>query len=414
MACVSVCPTNTSSCSSSLSPNFSNPTALFVNSLLLLVVKPSWSSKYQKLEHTNLGPTLGSVTWKEGPSFLGSSWLKMWELKPAWDSSMSARSAVYCSRVSAIVRMPSSRHTRHIYPSPFSDFLQVCFILILSVGNGVECNSAFSALPLNECLDQRGACWSGSLEGWRRMWKMKEELSETIGQIIKMLESVTDWPCHGHSALQDSGEWRGMQGTREADSWWDQQCSLLLPYPETEEMPFARLLLKNSSPPLSWMFTVNIPPLFPLFSPLWKGVKEVPYVDSLCWHVSKRPCQLVLIVVTANFHSSWMLLHTSLAFNILGQSHIPVQFPRHGQDFNFQNLLLRHHNILPISVSAGGPAFAELSNGRWRLPVLGTYPSLGGEGPGTSSTPSFTLEAAEQHVHYGWAVFRNSAHYSSC
>lgn len=134
MACVSICPTNTSSCSSSLSPNSLAQLPYLLTHLLLLVVKPSWSSKYQKLEHTNLGPTLGSVTWEEGPSFLGNSWLRLWELKPAWDSPMSARSAVYCSRISAIVRMPSSRHTRHIYPSPSSDFLQVCFILILSVG----------------------------------------------------------------------------------------------------------------------------------------------------------------------------------------------------------------------------------------------------------------------------------------
>lgn len=87
-------------------------------------------------------------------------------------------------------------------------------------------------------------------------------------------------------------------------------CLLLISFKKILHLPCLECLLSTSLL------------LFLLFSPLWKGVKEVPYADSLCSHVSKRPCQLVLIVVTANFPSSGMLLKASFDFNILSQSHV--------------------------------------------------------------------------------------------
>lgn len=120
-----------------------------------------------------------------------------------------------------------------------------------------------------------------------------------------------DWGDATPGSFWGSGE----QDTRSAEAQYLARPAVLTPaaYPETEELPFCSFAFKNSFYPCLQCLLSTALLLLPLL-PTLERCKEVPYVNSLCWHVSKRPCQLALIVVTANFHSSWVLLQTSFAF----------------------------------------------------------------------------------------------------
>lgn len=94
------------------------------------------------------------------------------------------------------------------------------------------------------------------------MWKWFDQLTEWAAPSPLQLVGG----C-GHSCFQ--------RGHRE-------QYSLLLAYHETEESPFAHFLLKILHLlSLECLLSTSLL-LLPLFSPLWKGVKKAPYVDSLC------------------------------------------------------------------------------------------------------------------------------------
>lgn len=123
-------------------------------------------------------------------------------------------------------------------------------------------------------------------EVWRRRWKTKKVLSVAVSEHVKgiwsmdrMSSAISATACR---ELRAQLLPKGPQRTVRLESWQDQQHSLLLAYHETEELPFAHFLLKILHlPSLECLLSTSLL-LLPLFSPLWKGVKEAPYVDSLC------------------------------------------------------------------------------------------------------------------------------------
>lgn len=151
----------------------------------------------------------------------------------------------------------------------------------LSVRNWEERHCVFSVLSWMNSLVSMGdsrvnpMCFGGG--ALRRLRKTSVKQPENMW---RWFDQVTEWAVPSllwlwGNSEQDTAVSKGVQQrTVRFDSWQDQQYLCPLVYPETEELSFTYFLFKNSSPPLSWMFTVNIPPPPPTLLPTLERCKR--------------------------------------------------------------------------------------------------------------------------------------------
>lgn len=180
-----------------------------------------------------------------------------------------------------IVGLPSSPYTHHSCPLLFQSHCGDSFQLDLSVWNWEERHSVFSVLSWMNSLVSMGdsrvdpMCFGGGAV--RRLRKTSVKQPENMW---RWFDQVTGWAVPAllwlwGSSEQDTAVSKGVQQrTVRFDSWQDQQYLCPLVYPKTEELSFTHFLFKNSSPPLSWMFTVNIPPPPPTLLPTLERCKR--------------------------------------------------------------------------------------------------------------------------------------------
>lgn len=186
-------------------------------------------------------------------------------------------------------------------------------------------SQCISSPILNELLGPYVG-WQGWSHGLRRRkWKIKKDLREAGREHVKIIWSSdrmnNAFSTMACGAVVTSESWQLARSTviTPFGSSWNRRVAF-------HSFAFVKILHLSF-----WMFTVYILLFFPFFSLLWKGVKEVPYVESLCWHASKRPLetsQLVLIVVTADSHSSWRLFGLSHSWPILHSSVVSLPLTR--------------------------------------------------------------------------------------
>lgn len=219
-----------------------------------------------------MSPSLWSVSWEEGPHFPGRCSLSMWVLKSVRDSSTSAWPVVHRFAIPTTVGPLASPCTHPSCPSPLSVLLWMSFNLtyLLELGRSIPVHfqSCLAWIPW-----AAGRMTELTLWVRRRRWEIKKDLSAAVREHVKMIDLIK-WPneqchlCYGCGAAVSRAQLspKGQQRTERLDSWRDQQYPLPLAYPKTEEVSFT-LLFKNSSPPLFWMFTDNIPPPPPTLLP---------------------------------------------------------------------------------------------------------------------------------------------------